>query len=87
METSFQSQRLVVLRDRPLSLGRTVHFRCRKGLCRNNERAQANEYGSQNLVPPDRGQGRGPRPGPLVSLVRGTLADEAQAPATELTLP
>ena len=36
-----------------------VQLRCRSGLCDHNERAQANEYGSQNVFPPDRGQGRG----------------------------
>jgi hypothetical protein len=69
-------------------MGRAVQHRCRSGLCHDEQRAQANEYGFQSLLPPDRGQGRGsPTEEPLVSLVCGTLPEAARADVMTLTLP
>jgi hypothetical protein len=59
LEACLQRAGSVMVRYRASRLRRVVQFRCRSGLCHDEERAQANEYGFQNLVPPDRGQGRG----------------------------
>src|SRR5690242_2199440 len=63
-----------------------VCFRYRRGLDEKKD-AQANECRFQNLVPPDRGQGRSPPRGPLVSRVRERLADEASGDATRQQFP
>jgi hypothetical protein len=66
-------------------LARELVVRCRRGLSRENERAQANEWGSQNVKPPGGRQGRGsPTEEPLVS-ARKTLAEAIRASTEVLT--
>jgi hypothetical protein len=85
LEPYFQ-RGLVTVRRHASCVGRMVQRRCRSGLGDDKQRAQASEYGFQNL-PPGWGQGRGLPRRPLVSLVRGTVADEAPGAPTGLTLP
>jgi hypothetical protein len=58
LESNFQGG-LVAVRRHARGLGRMVQRRCRSGLGDDEQRAQASEYGFQNL-PPGWGQGRGP---------------------------
>jgi hypothetical protein len=66
---------------------RALHLRCRRALCGQKQRAQANEYGSQNINLLLGDRGATPTQGPLVSLARGTLAEAAAVPVTPLTVP
>ena len=86
METGLQRAARTNLhrcRTRP----RGARFRCRSGLHDDEERAQANEYDFQNLVPPERGQGRRPPQGPLVSLVAQQASRRRRRKCHETTLP
>jgi hypothetical protein len=66
---------------------RSLHLRCRSALRGQKQRAQANEYGSQNVNLLIGDRGATPTPGPLVSLARGTLAEAAAGAVTPLTVP
>jgi hypothetical protein len=87
LELRAQGERAYPMLNRAVGRGRAVHFRCRSGLCGDKKRAQANEYGSQNLYLLIGDRGAAPRTGPLVSLARGTLAEDAREPVTPLTVP